>query len=243
MSNNHLVDGICRPLTSLLGGDEEAERTLAEWMKGMIETPEIKPGKAIALIGPPGCGKNMVVKVLRKMLGGDAVLETTAPERDLWGRHNGRMQDALVVCISEYNATRMARNVHHLKSLISDLNIVVTAPYQPMIEIASFHRVMITTNVAIPGARRIDEIKCHKPVGDATAHFNAFHARLEEATPDDLRRVVFKYCVNVRARQCWKLLRTYWRARLIGVYWHALTAKHMAPGGKMAKRDRAAYEA
>ena len=41
----------------------------------------------------------------------------------------------------------------------------------------------------------------------------------------------------------WPRLRSYWRARWIGVYWHALTEKYMAPGGKMAKRDRAAYEA
>ena len=45
-----------------------------------------------------------------------------------------------------------------------------------------------------------------------------------------------------RAR-AWKALRMYWRARWIGVFWHALTAKHMAPGGTTAKRDRAAYEA
>ena len=44
-----------------------------------------------------------------------------------------------------------------------------------------------------------------------------------------------------RAR--WAAIRVCWRARWIGVYWHALTAKHMAMGGKAEKRDRAAYEA
>ena len=61
---------------------------------------------------------------------------------------------------------RMARIAGHLKSLITDPNIVITAPYQPVIEIASFHRVLLTTNVAMPAVmylpRRIDEIKCHK---------------------------------------------------------------------------------
>ena len=45
-----------------------------------------------------------------------------------------------------------------------------------------------------------------------------------------------------RLRLRWEAIRLYWRARWIGVYWHQLTAKHMASGGKAQKRDRATYE-
>ena len=45
-----------------------------DWMKGLLVTPEIKPHKAIALVGPPGCGKHAVAELLRRMLGGGAVL-------------------------------------------------------------------------------------------------------------------------------------------------------------------------
>ena len=61
--------------TTLLGGDETAGVELFDWMKGLLVTPEIKPHKAIALVGPPGCGKHAVAELLRRMLGGGAVLE------------------------------------------------------------------------------------------------------------------------------------------------------------------------
>ena len=60
--------------TTLLGGDETAGVELFDWMKGLLVTPEIKPHKAIALVGPPGCGKRAVAELLRRMLGGGAVL-------------------------------------------------------------------------------------------------------------------------------------------------------------------------
>ena len=59
----------------------------------------------------------------------------------------------------------------------------------------------------------------------------------------DFARFLKAFRAHMRTLELWASLRAYWRARWIGVYWHALTEKHMAPGGKMAKRDRAAYEA
>ena len=60
----------------------------------------------------------------------------------------------------------------------------------------------------------------------------------------DCSRVLRHWKIKKSKRRLrWKALRTYWRARWIGVYWHALTAKEMAPGGKAEKRDRATYEA
>ena len=52
----------------------------------MIVTPEVKPSKDIALVGPQGRGKSAISKLLRRMLGDGAVLETTAPQTDTWGR-------------------------------------------------------------------------------------------------------------------------------------------------------------
>ena len=61
----------------------------------------------------------------------------------------------------------------------------------------SFHRIIISSNAAIPEAhRRVIQIQCHPPTGDAEAqraHFAAFYAMVDQATPDDLRHAVLSY--------------------------------------------------
>ena len=190
---------------TLLGGDEAAMLKLFEWMEGMLLTPEVKRDKAIALVGPPGCGKSAVIEVLRRMLGGGAVLQTTAPQQNVWGRFNGLMENALVVCIDQVTDRRLRSWHGELKMLITDLNIQVNE--QPIRAVRSFHRVMLTTNVDLPfldGARRINKIQCHTPSGDAEAqraHFAAFYAMLDQATPDDLRQAVLSGATRLQ----WKM--------------------------------------
>ena len=207
-------------------------------MKGLLVTPEVKPGKAIALVGPPGCGKGAVAKLLRRMLGGGAVPRGIAPKTLLRGRINSSMANALVVCIHEPPPNDTG---HVLGELDQALRLLLCFPRIALTstqDVPSFHRVLLTASVTIRN-RRVEQIQCHPPSGDAAAHFGAFDAMLHRASPDDLRHAV----LFVKSWRRWKALRVYWRARWIAVYWHALTSRHMAPGGKMAKRDRAAYEA
>ena len=195
--------------TTLLGGDKAAMLKLFEWMEGMLLTPEVKRDKAIVLVGPQGCGKSAVIEVLRRMLGGGAVLETTAPQFDVWGRFNGLMENALVVCISELPLTGVESRSWQgpLKELIISENIQVKERYQPVRTVRSFHRVVLTSNVDLPflnSARRYNKIQCHHPSGDAEmqlAHFKAFYDMLDQATPHDLRQAVLSGATRLQ----WKM--------------------------------------
>ena len=79
-----------------------------------------------------------------------------------------------------------------------------------MHQVPSFHRFIISSNTAIPEAhRRVIQIQCHPPSGDAEAkraHFAAFYAMLEQATPDDLRQAVLSYATRLQ-----------WKARALHV--------------------------
>ena len=191
--------------TTLLGGDKVAMLKLFEWMEGMLLTPEVKPDKAIVLVGPPCCGKIPLINMLRRMLGGGAVLQTTAPQQNVWGRFNGLMENALVVCIDEVTDRRLRSWHGELEMLITDLNIQVNE--QPIRAVRSFHRVMLTTNVDLPflnSARRYNKIQCHHPSGDAEmqlAHFKAFYDMLDQATPHDLRQAVLSGATRLQ----WKM--------------------------------------
>ena len=54
---------------------------------------------------------------------------------------------------------------------------------------------------------------------------------------------IARFRAYLKAMDLWARLRSYWRARWIAVYWHALTHTLMAPGGSAEAHDRAAYEA
>ena len=190
--------------TTLLGGDETAGVELFDWMKGLLVTPEIKPHKAIALVGPPGCGKHAVAELLRRMLGGGTVLmgepySWIPPGTNLMDRtrrFDGHTENALVVCFLEPPPTNIFGTLPSLPVLLFDAAICVKERYQPVRVVPSFHRVLLTANVAIQGSSHwVEQIRCHPPPGDQAAHFEAFYALLEQATPDDLRDAVLSYAV------------------------------------------------
>ena len=51
------------------------------------------------------------------------------------------------------------------------------------------------------------------------------------------------FVVSIVGWEPWAKVRTYWRKRWITLFWKEFALKkHMAPGGRVAKRDREEYE-
>ena len=102
--------------------------------------------------------------------------------------------------------------------------------------------VFSTTNVV--GVRRIatrstdsHQISC----SGEKAYDNAYFDRLYEILNQP--QAIDRFAGYIQGGWHWKKLRSYWRARWICVFWLSLLSRHMAPGGKLNKRDREAYEA
>jgi len=102
--SQYKIDGNHSPLTldrdgvaiirdsihALCDRNETNEDILLTWMSQMLVSPETKPDKAIALVGPPGCGKGLVVSLMRCLLGRANVYETSISDF-LYRRLNHRV--------------------------------------------------------------------------------------------------------------------------------------------------------
>jgi len=243
-------------LSTLCGGDDRAQLTLLEWMKGLLVTPWTKPPNAIALVsgcGSSGCGKKAFVRLLERMLGDGAVV-SSADSRNNAVDALVRGAGATVVHIDEVTLpdAGLSTRVHRL---LSTPTISYRALYSVVPRtLPSYHRILITGTCEVPTQTvrdslgpAIDLIACQSPPGNAPgarrAHFDDFYSILERAPPSTLWGAVCACAARKKSRQHWKALRAYWQARLIGCYWHQLTSRHMAIGGTCYIRDHAAYEA
>jgi len=70
------------------------------WLGQMIQYPADKT-VLILFQGAEGCGKGMLFKIIEYMIGNKKYLETTAPERDVWGQFNGLMASSFFVYLNE----------------------------------------------------------------------------------------------------------------------------------------------
>ena len=128
--------------------------------------------------------------------GGRNLKKRESEKKERTRRFNGHTENALVVCFLEPPPTNIFGTLPSLPVLLFDAAICVKERYQPVRVVPSFHRVLLTANVAIQGSSHwVEQIRCHPPPGDQAAHFEAFYALLEQATPDDLRDAVLSYAV------------------------------------------------
>ena len=103
-----------------------------------------------------------------------------------------------------------------------------------------------------PPTYSLDMVKAEYPGFDHTSEWGGYEVDYvddacmtwswEPGDPLSLMHPWYDYG-RMPGRIGWAILARHWRSRCIAFYWHQLTAKNMAPGGKMAKRDRAAFEA
>ena len=91
-----MPDGFRTFIPTLCGGDAASTRELLDWTGDLLVHPDVKPGKAIALVGSPACGKHSFVQLLRRLIGSEGVRDVwmpSAPLRDV--------ENALVVVKNE----------------------------------------------------------------------------------------------------------------------------------------------
>jgi hypothetical protein len=93
-------------------------------------------------------------ELFRRMIGSRKVLETTNPERDVWGDFNGRMSDSYLVGINELGKGQQRDAIGKIKGLITDYELVINEKGLPQSKIVSYHKFIITTNNEDPRRKR-----------------------------------------------------------------------------------------
>jgi hypothetical protein len=121
------------------------------YLAHLFQKPSEKPGVAIVVNGPKGCGKDTPFDFIGDLLG-HMFHNTYTPESTIWGRFNGDMKHNLLSKIEEANLSMMTKEVEE------KFKSIITAPKhtfenkgkdvgdsQP-----SYSRFLATTNNVIP---------------------------------------------------------------------------------------------
>lgn len=99
-TNQNGFEMIMKLIKVLCGNEPVVYNYILQWIGQMIQFPEIKT-IVPTFISKQGSGKSTLIKILCKLLGQLKVLETTNPERDVWGQFNSVMMDTFLINLNE----------------------------------------------------------------------------------------------------------------------------------------------
>lgn len=156
--------------------EEETFDYLIKWLAQMIQYPAVKT-TMLFFQGAEGTGKGMMFKIIELMLGKSKFLETTHPERDVWGQFNPLMANSFFVYLNELSKKQTIDAEHQVKALITDHNIQVNIKGKDSFNTKSYHRFGGSSNDDEPmnthkGDRRKALIQASNELKGNTEYFN-----------------------------------------------------------------------
>jgi hypothetical protein len=149
-------------LKIICGHEPDAYDYFLNWLSHLIQKPAEK-STHICITSKQGTGKNFLFEIVKKIIGG-LTLESSTPERDVWGGFNGAMMGALLVILSETDKRNLFGAEGKFKALITDPKLMINQKNKDTFEINSYHRFVTLTNNPDPipmeeGDRRTMVIK------------------------------------------------------------------------------------
>ena len=185
-------------------GHEDNFNFLMDWKAHMFLYPTER-APAPALAGGMGCGKGTYADFLRALLDKrqeGKVLETSEPEKHVWGDFNPLMQHAFLIFLDEVDGENMAGFEKKIKNIQMNGSMPINPKGINPFVIRAFHRYLFATNnidnvvKMEKGERRKVPIRCSdafiplkeyfvriRALFNDEAVLRTFHARLLKRTP------------------------------------------------------------
>jgi len=185
-------------LLVLCNNDIMVFRYIEKWLAQMVQYPEVKT-ICPTFISKQGSGKGRWLDICRRILGSKKVMETGEPERDVWGHFNGQMSSAFLINLNELSKKCTKDSMGVIKRLITDPTITINNKGVNQIEIASFHRFLITTNCEDPIQTSEDDrrnliIRCSDELIGNKTYFEILQRSIED---DDIVCAYFNYLKSI----------------------------------------------
>jgi ABC-type cobalamin/Fe3+-siderophores transport system ATPase subunit len=116
----------------------------------MLQHPNNKPGKAIVLVGPPGCGKSLFAALLTLLLGGSNVVRVQGRMliRSTRASEGAFHQGCPLVHLEDCDIRNELPFIIGL--LLSPVRAVSRSPFEDPEPVSSYDRVLATTNSVSP---------------------------------------------------------------------------------------------
>jgi hypothetical protein len=114
-------------------------------------------------------------------------METTNPERDVWGSFNSIMMDSFLINLNELSKKSTLEAEGQIKALVTDPTITINKKGVDQVQIKSFHRFIITTNKDDPINTSKDDrrnliIRCSDELCGNKTFFSNFYDLLDDVS-------------------------------------------------------------
>jgi len=176
---------IIRDFLLLICGGENERAYCEKWIATVLQYPSIKL-PILIFTGYFGCGKNSFLNVLHALVGNSKYLESSRPNRDVWGNFNGLMADAAVVGLTEITEKKTEHAIEEIKALGTDKSLVVNAKNLNQTQMQSYHKFVIVTNhpnpIASIGERRYQAFVSSRELCNDAEYWKWFYEMLEDDT-------------------------------------------------------------
>lgn len=148
---------------NICAGDVALMDVFLDWCADMLQNPALKRGRALVLIGDPGCGKGLTVRMLLNMVGKPHAMQVGPT--DLVHKFNAFLAEALLVFADESVTQKNSEAHNKLKMLITEQETMVEAKHKDLVTRQTFQHVIAASNDAqpvhlAPGERRYVIFPC-----------------------------------------------------------------------------------
>lgn len=192
-------DFLLSHISILCNHDEAMTDYITKWVAQMLQYPEHKT-RMPTFISGQGAGKDSFLEWLRKLLGTEHVMETTDPERDVWGEFNDALKgNTYLVCLNELSKKATMDAEEKIKGLIVDPWLYINPKGKGKYKIRSYHRFIAFTNNPEPIKSTKDDRRnviiksSNEKIGD-TGYFNQFYSYLDNK---DVIQACYDYLMSL----------------------------------------------
>ena len=134
----HLLDNIC-------DGNKKNYHYLLSWIANIFQHPEKKPGVALVMRSEGrGTGKSKVAEVLAKLIGFHSVKVSNS--KHLVGNFNAHLSSAILTTVEESFWAGNKADAGILRDMITSETMTMERKFSDVIELKSFHRIIMITN-------------------------------------------------------------------------------------------------
>mgnify|MGYP001359265274 CR=1 FL=1 len=111
-------------IKNLCNNEEPIYEHFIRWFAQMFKFPALKT-IVPTIISQQGAGKGNLMALFKLMMGNSKVLETTTPDRDVWGNFNGLMANVFLVNCDELSSKQQEQADGIIKGLITNGEVTI----------------------------------------------------------------------------------------------------------------------
>ena len=195
IENEEVIDRFLTHLSNLCSGDQEASKYLLNYICHLFQIPGELPGVSVVICGLKGCGKDLLIDYIEKIIGLEYVTRTQN-FNTLFGEFNLAVKNKLVIQINEVSGKDGYKMKEEIKDFITKTNLNINEKNMKQYSLNNYSRVFMMSNNNNPieitqDNRRFFVINCDK-IQDEDYYSNLY----EDMNNKNSLRILYEFLKN-----------------------------------------------